>query len=411
MNLTQLPTEKELTIQNEKKPLPTSLNVWIISDDVFFNDPLKLYSAQWSNAHFTFLKFEDYSSRLKTDSNYVKPDLIIIDDKSDWMNISTNLKNKISRTLPIILITNKASTELLRNALKLEIKDVLSIPFDESELDNLIIKCSESKSINRKQAKSSIFINAKGGMGASIISTSIAHILALDGELTVLIDPDAQFGSSSGLLSMIPKYILSDAIKQVNTLDEVAISGILTKHESGLRFIPNRSDHLYDSINDIDEQSFGDFLSKLKGNFEHIIIDLSRGLEKQTLPAVADADNIFIVIQQNIPAIKEASILIKQLKHLFGFNQDKIKIIVNRYSKNIDISPKEIQKSLHVEDIILVPNDYISVSSSTNLGELLATHFDKKPIVKTLKDIASVITNNKTVEENGLKKMFSFFRR
>ncbi|PSW15814.1 Type II/IV secretion system ATPase TadZ/CpaE, associated with Flp pilus assembly [Photobacterium rosenbergii] len=411
MNTTHITTEKDLTLYNEKKPLATSINIWTISDDDLFIDPLSYYSEQWSNAHFTFLNFEDYCNKLKNQSNYVKPDLVIIDAKSDWVNISNNLKKKISKSLPILLITDDTNTEILRNALKLEIKDVLSIPFDESELDNLIIKCSELKSINRKQAKTSIFINAKGGMGASIIATSISHILALDGELTVLIDPDAQFGSSSGLLSLIPKYILSDALQQVNTLDEIAISGILTKHDSGLRFIPNRSDHLYDSINDINEQAFGDFLAKLKGSHEHIIIDLSRGLEKQTLPAVADADNVFIVIQQNIPAIKEASILIKQLKHLFGFNQEKIKVIVNRYSKNIDINPDEIKKSLHISDIILVPNDYISVSSSTNLGELLATHFEKKPIVKTLKEITSIITNKYTVEENGFKKVFSFFRR
>ncbi|PSU35992.1 AAA family ATPase [Photobacterium lutimaris] len=410
MDTTNYLSENDILSSCMKPPLSVSVSGWLISDNEEFSKPLSDYFTQWSNVTFTSLSRIEFNAICHDASRIKTPDIIIIDEKSEWNKTTTLIKEGISKTIPIILITNNATTEILRNALKFEIKDVLTIPFDESELDQIIIKCAEIKSANRKHGKTSIFINAKGGMGASILSTSIAHIIALQNESVVLIDPDAQFGSSSGLLSTYPKYTLSEALTQVDSLDEYALSGMLSKHESGLRFIPNRSEHLSDSIPEFKADSFREFLEHVTNNFDHIIIDLSRGLENSTLPAVSNAENVFIVVQQNIPAIQEASVLIKQLKHMFGFNQHQIKIIVNRYSNSIDIKPEEIKKSLHVDDIILVPNDYLSVSASTNLGELLATHFEKKPIVKVLRNIVNVITGHEIEQEKGFKRLFAFLR-
>ena len=393
-----------------KSPLPVSITGWVISENKNFIEPLTEYSSQWSNVKFSAQTPFSLNAHIKNKSEVRKPDLIIVDGDLNWVELTVKFKAEISKKTPIILISNNSNADTLKKALRIEIADVLSIPFEEEELDQIIFKCSKEKSENRKQGKTTVFINAKGGMGASIISTSIAHILALQNESVVLIDPDAQFGSTSSLLSTIPKYTLSEALAQVESLDEYATSGLLTKHESGLRFIPNRTDHLLDTVPDFDPDSFRDFLEHIKNGFSHMVIDLSRGLENNIFPALSNADNIFIVIQQNIPSIKEASILIKKLKHLFGYNNQQIRIVVNRYSKSLEISPEAIKESLHSEEILLVPNDYLAVSASTNLGELLATHFDKKPIVKSLNEISNLITEKQEEEAKGVKRFFSFLR-
>ncbi|MGR5142664.1 AAA family ATPase [Photobacterium sp. DNB23_23_1] len=410
MNTTTSLSKNDNLSTTKKTPLPVSLSGWIISENENFVHPLADYFLQWTNVKFnTFTQFS-LSAQLKNKSEIKKPDLIIIDGDIDWVSVTTKIKSNLSNQTPIILISNDSSAEILKKALKLEIKDVLSIPFDELELDQIIFNCSNLKSVNRKQGKTTIFINAKGGMGSSIISTSVAHMIALQNESTVLIDPDAQFGSTSSLLSTPPKYTLSEALSQVDSLDEYATSGLLTKHESGLRFIPNRTEHLLDTVPDFDSESFREFLEHIKNGFQHIIIDVSRGLDNNIYPALSSADNIYIVIQQNIPSIKEASILIKKLKHLFGYSSQQISVIVNRYSKNLEISPDEIKESLHCETVLLVPNDYLSVSASTNLGELLATHFEKKPIVKSLKEVTNLITEKQEIEAKGVRRFFTFLR-
>ena len=393
-----------------KSPLPVSITGWVISENKHFIEPLAEYFRQWSNVKFSAQTPLSLNAHIKNKSEIRKPDLIIVDGDLNWVELTIKFKSEISKKTPIILISSNSNAETLKKALRIEITDVLSIPFEEDELDQILFKCSKEKSENRKQGKTTVFINAKGGMGASIISTSIAHILALQDESVVLIDPDAQFGSTSSLLSTVPKYTLSEALSQVESLDEYATSGLLTKHESGLRFIPNRTDHLLDTVPAFDPDSFREFLEHIKNGFSHLVIDVSRGLENNIFPALANADNIFIVIQQNIPSIKEASILIKKLKHLFGYNNQQIRIVVNRYSKNLEISPEAIKESLHSEEILLVPNDYLAVSASTNLGELLATHFDKKPIVKSLNEISNLITEKQEEEAKGVKRFFSFLR-
>ncbi|MGF1682434.1 AAA family ATPase [Photobacterium minamisatsumaniensis] len=409
MNTTKTLPEKGL-ISPMKQPLQTAITGWIISDNKEFTLPLVEYFTHWSNAKLKIFTHFEYLTYLKNETKKSLPDLIILDSNIDWELITDQIKNKLDFNPPIILITNDSSTSLLRKALKIEIKDVLSIPFDESELDQIIYHCAKEKSSNRTQGRTSVFINAKGGMGSTIIATSIAHILALQNQSIALIDPDAQFGCSAGILSTKAKFILSDALEQVDTIDEYALSGMLTKHESGLRFITNRSEHLTDNIPEFTSAAFNDFIEQVKISFTHTVIDLSRGLENSTLPALSSADDVFIVVQQNIPAIKEAAALIKQLKHLFGFNQKQIKVIINRYSKESDLKPADIKSTLHVDDIILIPNDYLSVSASTNLGELLATHYEKKPITKALSNLANIVAGVQIEEASGLKRFFSFLR-
>ncbi|PSW05148.1 AAA family ATPase [Photobacterium lipolyticum] len=400
----------QTTNENVKQPLATLIDGWIISNDEAFLHHLSSYMGHWPNAKFKCAS--DFESRtlLNNDRDKTLPDLVIIDGKTDWIAIVNQFNNtNTTNATDIILLAENADTSLLRQALKYGIKDVLSIPFNETELDQILYDCAGKKRNTAQLGEVSVFINAKGGMGASIIATTVAHMLALEKEThSVLIDTDAQFGCIPSLLSAQPKFILSDALNQVEELDEYALDGLLTKHESGLRFISSRNDDLLDKIPTINALAFNRFLLQLRNNFDHVVVDLSRGLENSTLPALAEANNIFIVVQQNVPAISEAAHLIKQLKHLLGINENHLKIIVNRYSKSIDIDPDEIKKTLHVNELILIPNDYQSVSAATNLGELLAINHAKRPIVKGMRIATNCILNKTSDEAHGIKRLFSF---
>ncbi|MBC7002826.1 AAA family ATPase [Photobacterium sp. BZF1] len=405
------PLNNDSRVSTKKLPLSTTLYGWVISNDEDFEQPLMEYLSQWPNAKFTAITELEYKIAFNNLKQFPSPDIIIADSNLNWEKLSKDVVENFSADLPIILISHQSDATLLRKAIRNNIKDVLTIPFDESEIDSILDECAKSKRIRRGQGKLSVFINAKGGMGASIITTTIAHMMALDNLTTCLVDTDAQFGSISNLLSTPPKYILSDALSQVETLDEYALNGMLTKHSSGLRFITSRSEHVFDNINEVQPKLFSDFIAQAKNNFNHVIVDMSRGMENSTLPAISEANYIFIVVQQNIPSIREASSLIKRIKHLFGNSDQQIKVIVNRFSKNVDISQSDIIKSLRVEDIIVIPNDYQSVSSSTNLGELLATNFENKPITKSLRNVSNIIYEKEINHITGFKKLLAYFRR
>jgi len=400
--------------KSAKQPLVTLLNGWVISNNVQFTSHLSAYISQWSNAKFISITSSEVEHSLSQLKESTTPDLILMDGKDDWQALTISLKQTLKQDslIPdIVLLVDHADTIIMRQALKFGVKDVLTIPFGEEELDQVFFDCAAIKKNNVTLGKVSVFINAKGGMGASIISTTVAHMVTLQHTSPpVLIDTDAQFGCISDLLSTSSKFTLSDALEQTDELDEYALQGLLSKHKSGLRFISSRKDKLFDTIPTHSPLAFNQFLTKLRANFEHIIIDMSRGIEKFTLPALSEAEYIFIVVQQNVPAIREAANLIKQIKHLLGVNDNKFKIIVNRYSKKIEITPDEIKKSLHIDELLLVPNDFQSVSASTNLGELLATHSSKQPIIKEMRAISNIILNKNEKQLKGMKRLFSFIR-
>lgn len=394
----------------KKPPLLTTVEGWIVSNQSDFIQPLSDYLALWPNTSFHPMGEFELRSGLNNLKQTGQPDVIFIDGECDWNVAMTLIQDAMKPLCPIILVTGNSDTNLLRQALRKGVKDVLTIPFDEQELDQILFECAESKKANQKQGQVSIFMNAKGGMGSSVLSTTVAHLLTLEKYSTVLIDTDAQFGCVSELLSTPPKFLLNDALKQVKTMDEYALNGVLTKHASGLRFITSRSDALFNSVPEFSANAFHHFLEQSRSTHSHIIIDMSRGLENWSSPALTMADHVFIVVQQSIPAIREAAVLIKQLRHLFGYQHQQIKVIVNRYSKSINIKPEEIKATLHTDQLLLVPNDYTTVSASSNLGELLATHFEKTQLVKALRDVTHIIAGQSVEESKGLRRFFTFLR-
>ena len=133
----------------------------------------------------------------------------------------------------------------MRQALRAGVQDVLALPCNDEELFEALNATAHSKLQQGRLGHVSVFVNGKGGMGATFLATSVAHLLADENkERTVLIDADSQFGCCNYLLGLQPKFSLQDALLEVDNMDDMALEGLLCKHRSGLRLISCRTNDL-----------------------------------------------------------------------------------------------------------------------------------------------------------------------
>lgn len=137
-----------------------------------------------------------------------------------------------------------------------------------------------------------LFINTKGGSGATTLAINTAIELSSYAKSKVLlIDLDMQFSDAADYLNCKPKYSINDVIDSVNDLDELSLEGLVYQHSSGLNYLcfsqnDPRNNHKH-------AIQVSKLLPILRQFYSHIIVDLSHGVDHVYQQIVSPATHIF----------------------------------------------------------------------------------------------------------------------
>ena len=252
-------------------------------------------------------------------------------------------------------------------------------------------------------------INGKGGSGASFITDCIGQICAQESDQQiVLFDADFQHGSLADTLDVEPEYYLTDALKEVQELDALAIKSMMCANEN-LSFLPVKPySHLLE-LNEINPYDLSLLVDKIRQSYQLLIADLSKGLDTYSQPILDVSDVILVVVQQNIVSIREAKALVSQMKNRMGIKAERIHLIVNRFSKkHSGISVAEIKEAVGIESALIINNNYELASACTDLGKPLLQVQDSKQIKN---DIEQIVSDFLPVSINKRAKSTSFWSR
>jgi len=339
--------------------------------------------------------------------NFVDKNIILIinlADKSDELKKLSELNHK---NATIIIIGNKQDANLLSMAISAGISAFLDTNHEPNELvdtiNNILYKLSSTK----QKSTFNAFINAKGGAGASFLSSNVAYILSLLSHSKVaLVDMDLQFGSI-GLNFNIntPKYTITEALNEVNQLDKESISGYMEKYNDSLNLLlPSSHDIVIPG--ELDPNSLDKLIALLRENYNHVAVDLPRLIEPLSMLIMDKADNIVIVLQQNLAQFRDGRRLIQILNKDLEIDLNRIMIIINRYDKNNSLKKEDMVKLVNHDRVYTITNDFDLVATTSNLGLPLYEYSQNAKIAKDLKVIAYALGN---IQESKRKRFLGLF--
>lgn len=339
--------------------------------------------------------------------NFVDKNIVLIinlDDKTDELQKLAELNHKKAA---IIIIGNKQDANLLSIAITAGISAFLDIHHEQHELVDTINNILYKLSSSTQKSTFNAFINAKGGAGASFISSNVAYILSqVKYSKVALVDMDLQFGSI-GLNFNIntPKYTVIEALNEVNELDKVSISGYMEKYNGSLNLLlPSTQDIVIPG--ELDSESLDKLITLLRENYNHVAIDLPRLIEPLSMLIMDQVDNIVIVLQQNLAQFRDGRRLIHILNKDLEIDLNKIVIIINRYDKNNPLRKEDMVKLVNHNRVYTITNDFDLVATTSNLGIPLYEHSKNSKIAKDLKVITYALGN---IQENKRKKFLGLF--
>lgn len=334
------------------------------------------------------------------------PDLVLfIQNGGGWEEeLKEYAHRPVEERPPMIVIGKKDHHEAMRAAMKAGARDFLVEPV---QLDDLISSIgqviNELENAGREDDGNLIVImNAKGGSGASLLASNIAHMLTVTMDKhTVLMDLDTQFGSPGQYLDLAPKQGLVEAMNMIDEMDEFALEGYLLSHESGLRVMSVESQELL--LNeDLSGEHLGRLLDLLGKNYDQIIVDIPRHIDALTITVLERADKVVLVTQQSVTHVTDATRLMKILCQDLQIDKARIVPIVNRYQKNADVSLSDVEKAFQGITPFLVTNDFERVNGSVNNGVPLYTFARSAKITKDVLELSSQLSGAPIPEKKGI---------
>src|SRR4051794_28358163 len=199
-----------------------------------------------------------------------------------------------------------------------------------------------------KLGKVYTFIGTKGGVGTTTLAVNFASVLAQRKQASVLIDLDWVGNDVAMQLGATPQYTLMEVAENLERLDQALFEGFVTRDPLGF-FLVGPPDAL-EQTTQFTDHSFREFATFLVEKYDSVVIDGGRAVSNETVLAAAQVSAaVFLVIDQEFPSIRNAQRYITFLMRM-GFNQDQIKVVVNRYSKKISptsASLEQIQQTLN----------------------------------------------------------------
>ncbi|MFW2380582.1 MAG: AAA family ATPase [Acidimicrobiales bacterium] len=328
-----------------------------------------------------------------------------------------------------ILVTSEVSTALLQSAMRAGVRDVLSAPIDQMQLQDTVERVAEglastgsgggapmapaagagAEILDELEGDPGMVItvfSTKGGSGKSVTATNIACSLARRSDRpVVLIDGHLQFGDIAVMLKLQPTHTVVDAITQLDKLDAILMQQLMTTHEeTGLRVLPAPMEPTFaDQITGEQMVRLAEIVKRFAG---HVIIDLPAYFNDVVLSLIEASDEVIMVAGLDIPNIKNVKIGLSTLQ-LLDIPKERLHLVLNRSDSKVKLDVNEVEKTLQVHAAARVPSDVV-VPISVNKGSPVVVSYPKSSPARSFEELAMRFLDGAQLEaqQTGRRRFF-----
>jgi pilus assembly protein CpaE len=324
-----------------------------------------------------------------------------------------------------VLVTAELTTELMRTAMRVGVRDVLSAPIDQAQLVETVIRVGEALSPSatpapvaappspvREGAEGELgqvlsVFSTKGGSGKSVTATNLGVVLAQRSDrLVVLIDGHLQFGDVAVMLKLQPEHTVVDAVSQLDKADAGMLRQLMTVHEpSGLLILPAPMEPTF--ADQVSGEQMAQLVELVRTFAGHVIIDLPAIFNEVVLGIVEISDDVVLVAGLDIPNIKNVKIGLSTLAML-DVPTEKLHLVLNRADSKVKLDVGEVERTLRVSAVAHVPSDVV-VPISVNKGSPVVLSAPKSGVARAFEQLAGRFLDGVAVAEAATQGRRKFF--
>ena len=223
--------------------------------------------------------------------------------------------------------------------------------------------------------QSIVFVSGKGGVGKTTVVANLGMTLARMNKKVIMIDTDIGLRKLDLSLGM-ENSIVYDYLDVLDGTCRMRQAIIKTKLDKNLFLMSPSQTRREVNVTNKDMELL---ISKLKSEYDYVLIDSPSGIDTGFFKAIAGADKAVIVAIPDLSSIRDAENVINILRKE-RYNSNEVKLIVNQIRPSLiksGVLPSvdDIYRRLRAEMIGLLPYDEKFIVSS-NTGEPAVTDED-----------------------------------
>ena len=283
---------------------------------------------------------------------------------------------KVRAVLPDVMLMalhQSAEPETILSAMRAGVNEYLHPPLETNlrrALERRSIERSRGRDPNNLGGKTLGFFSAKGGCGATTIACHAAVELGREnGRKVLLADFDVDAGIVSFLMKVKSPYSILDAINNLHRLDASYWKALVSNGIPGLEIMPSPA--TLSSRSHPKQDQLRHVIGFLRSNYDFAVLDLGRSLNRMAVSAIEELDEAYLVTTLEVPALHQAKQIVQTLLDS-GFPKNRLRLVLNRVPKRVDVTPEELEKMLGLPTFAMLPNDYPELYDCYSEGKLLA---------------------------------------
>ncbi len=324
------------------------------------------------------------------DINYNEINLILFDVDS---KNSKEILEKISylkkqfENINFIALSYEINSNLVNETLKKGVDDFLLKPILPNILETSIKKISLNK---EKKGKVITIYTNKGGIGKTSLTTNLAWEINKQTEDKIcILDLSYSSENVNSYLNIKQKYGLDYILSNLQNLNEQTFLSLIGKYNDKEIYTLEANETAIPQSN-LTPQIITKIINSLKNIFDYIIIDTSNLINEPNISVLNNSNLILLMILGNQTSIKNCH-KAYELFDKIGCNNDKIKLIINRFIENQELTIENIEKTLEKEVFATIPNNYLTLIDAINLEKNVDEVNPKSNIAKAYSKIAKNI--------------------
>ncbi|MEW6717962.1 MAG: AAA family ATPase [Chloroflexota bacterium] len=325
------------------------------------------------------------SSRTITETRNRNADIVIVEAGAlplNGLEVARKLRDEMGG-IGVIIVADQTGIGLFQEAMRLGVNDFLVMPIKENEIVKSINRTYETVQTalipgvpargltpEGKPGRGRVVsvVSARGGVGKSLITTSLAaYSAAKYKEKVLLLDLDLQFGNVDlylGIQDSEGRTIrkLSGVLSE---LSKDAFEAALTDGPNQLRILLAPQHPM--GVETIEPEEVESLLVFVKDNYPLTFIDTTHHLDDVLLLCLRESDYVLLVVTPDLPCIRDTAKLI-QVYRDHRYEMNRVRTIINRSSLKDDYNAAKISRTLGCSVLASLPDSPGVVSALLNAG-------------------------------------------
>lgn len=340
------------------------------------------------------------------------PNLIVLetrDEPKELLESLQRLADVCDPSTKVIVIGHYNDVWLYRELIRAGISEYVVAPVSLADVVAIISQIFVDPDAE-PLGKSIAFVGAKGGVGSSTIAHNVGWMMSTTFNSEVVVaDLDLPFGTANINFDQDPAQGIAEAVFSPERIDEVYLDRLLAQCSEHLSLLaaPSTLDRAYD----FDADAFAQIIDIAQRSAPLLILDVPHAWNGWTRKTLVQADEIVITASPELANLRNTKNLVDTLKKLRP-NDKAPYLIINQAGvpKRPEISAEDFAEPLDLVPLATIPFEAQLFGNAANNGRMLGEMDAQHMIVKSIFDIAHVLTGRseiKTKPKSGLAGMLA----